>query len=177
MGNELRRFVVREIWKDVVGYEDYFKISNLGRLFGKRSGKILKQHTYGNGRKAVATKIGGRNGTNVRFMIHRLVAEAFIPNPENKPEVNHKDCDPTNNEVGNLEWVTREENMQHWFDSDKFKELDLSQPNRRVFNYDTLLEDFKSSGLSIREFSRQNNYAYASLQHALKFLETGQRYR
>lgn len=172
-----KRSEVEEIWKDVIGYEDYFRVSNLGRVFGKRSGKVLKQYTYQNNRKAIASKIGGRGGMNVRFMVHRIVAEAFIPNPENKPEVNHKDCDPANNEVDNLEWVTREENITHWLESDKFKELDLSKPLLRVFNYETLLQEFEASGLSIRAFAKINGYPYASVQHALKFLRTGKRYK
>lgn len=63
-----------EIWKDVKGYELYFKVSNLGRVLGKRSGKILKQHTNKNGRATLATRIGGRQGEAVTFFVHRLVA-------------------------------------------------------------------------------------------------------
>lgn len=82
---------MEEIFKDVVGFEDYFQISNFGRFFSKRSNKLLKLHINKSGYITLATKIGGRHGTNHCFKIHRVVAEAFIPNPENKPEVNHKD--------------------------------------------------------------------------------------
>lgn len=108
---------MEEVWKDVVGYEDHFRVSNLGRVTSKRTGKILKQHINKQGRAGFATKIGGRNGSCVCFKTHRLVATAFIPNPENKPTVNHKDGNPLNNCVENLEWATHSENIRHAFDT------------------------------------------------------------
>lgn len=167
----------QEIWKDVVGYEDYFKISSLGNLFSKRTNKILKQHIGKRNRKAVSTRIGGRSGVNICFSIHRLVAEAFIPNPDNKPEVNHIDCDPLNNVVSNLEWATREENLQHWLNSEKFKNFDFSKLGNRTINYTNLLEDFVNSGLSMREFAEIRGCSYSGLQHAIKFIKTGRRYK
>ena len=106
-----------EIWKDVIGYEKYFMISNEGRLLSKRTNKILKQHINKNGYCGVTTKIGGRNGIDKYFRIHRLVAEAFIPNHLNKPVVNHKDGNKTNNHLYNLEWTTNSENTQHAVDT------------------------------------------------------------
>lgn len=104
---------MEEVFKDVVGFEDYFQISNLGKIFSKRSNKILKLHTNKSGYVSLATKIGGRQGTSHCFRVHRLVAEAFLPNPENKLEVNHKDGIKTNNKISNLEWVTSSENKIH----------------------------------------------------------------
>jgi hypothetical protein len=103
-----------EVFTDVIGFEDYFQISNLGNVFSKRSSKLLKVHIpKGRGYTSFSTKIGGRNGVNHNFRVHRLVAEAFIPNPLNKREVNHIDGNKFNNVVSNLEWVTPEENMTH----------------------------------------------------------------
>jgi hypothetical protein len=104
---------MQEEWKDVVGYEDYFKVSNFGRVFGKRSNRILKLNIRSDRRVAISTRIGGRNGQVVTFLVHRLVAEAFIPNPERKLTVNHIDGNPSNNMLENLEWATYKENMQH----------------------------------------------------------------
>ena len=104
---------MEEVWRDVVGYEDYFLVSNLGNVYSKRSGKLSKQFRRKNGYMTVANKIGGRCGKNVCFKVHRLVAEAFIPNPENKPFVNHLDSVRSNNTVENLEWVTPKENSEH----------------------------------------------------------------
>lgn len=102
-----------EEYRDVVGFEDYFQISNLGNVFSKRSNRILKQTKSKQGYWTFATEIGGRQGVKHNFYVHRLVAMAFIPNPENKPFVNHIDGCKTNNIVSNLEWVTAKENTIH----------------------------------------------------------------
>ena len=102
-----------EVWKDVVGYEELFSVSNKGRLFSKRTNKILKQNIVGNGYNACVTKLNGRKGSNLVMKIHREVAKAFIPNLDELPFVNHIDGDKLNNNVENLEWVTPRENVVH----------------------------------------------------------------
>lgn len=106
-----------EEWRDVIGYEAYFQISDLGRLYSKRTSRILSQTVSENGYYVHATKIGGRKGKSVCFKIHRLVCEAFHPNPENKPTVNHKDGNKLNNAKDNVEWSSHQENTQHAYDT------------------------------------------------------------
>ncbi|AYD82369.1 HNH homing endonuclease [Acinetobacter phage vB_AbaM_B09_Aci01-1] len=143
---------MEEIWKPVVGYEDLFEISSLGRLLSKRSGRILKQHRHPQGYMNVSTRIGGRLGKNVCFKIHRVVAEAFLSNPDSKPTVNHIDGVKHNNILSNLEWATYQENSQHAVDTG------LSVPVarveiRKVEDHGKLLEDFKSGNYTHRELA------------------------
>jgi hypothetical protein len=99
----------KEIWKDVKGYEGLYQVSNLGRIKSIiRKGKILsnKSHRY-------ISVIFYKNKLRKNIRVHRLVAGAFIPNPENKPQVNHIDGNKKNNNVNNLEWNTQLENIRH----------------------------------------------------------------
>lgn len=116
-----------EIWKPIEGYEGIYSVSNYGRV------KRLQRTMYNSGTKGgiytirekiltprVNTKRHGyceislhKNGKEKRFKIHRLVAIAFIPNPQHLPEVHHKDGNKKNNNVSNLEWVTSKQNKEH----------------------------------------------------------------
>lgn len=111
---------MQEIWKDIPGYEGKYQISNFGNVMSlhfKRSPtnkKLLKQTPDG---KYGYLKVMLRdNGNDKMCTVHRLVAEAFIPNPNNKPNVNHLDTNPKNNRVDNLEWCTQKENIQYGYD-------------------------------------------------------------
>lgn len=101
MGN-----LISEIWKDVKGFDGY-EISNLGNI--KRNGRLLKLSAW-NQYKTIRLRTESNEKT---VYIHRLVAMAFIPNPENKPMINHIDGNKLNNTVSNLEWCTRQENEIH----------------------------------------------------------------
>ena len=103
--------------KDVPGFYNLFMVSEKGDLLSKRTNKILSQTTNKNGYLQHATKVGGREGVNVVIKTHRAVANTFIPNPENKPAVNHINGIKKDNSKNNLEWVTFAENTQHAFDT------------------------------------------------------------
>jgi len=106
---------IEEIWKDVTGFPSY-QVSNLGRAkqLGKphskyNQDKILKLHDT---RKYYGITLFSKSGSK-QVSIHRLIAVEFIPNPENKPQVNHKNGIKLDNRPENLEWVTSKENMVH----------------------------------------------------------------
>lgn len=96
-------------YKVVPDYPKY-QVNTKGEIFNISNGNILKPMQTIHGYLRVG--LYNENGMK-KIVVHRLVAIAFIPNPENKPEVNHKDGDKQNNHKNNLEWSTRHENMQH----------------------------------------------------------------
>lgn len=96
-----------EIWKPVTGYEMY-EVSNTGKI--RRNNKLLNPSLTSKGYYTISLS---KNGKVTKHRLHRLVAEAFIPNPYNKPSVDHKDANRQNNVVSNLQWVSAKENAHN----------------------------------------------------------------
>ena len=93
-----------EVWRDVEGYEGLYKVSNTGKILSLHTGKILKPFSKKGYQYVNLYRTG--DGKKKDFTIHRLVCLAFLPNPKNLPDVNHKDETRDNNDVLNLEWCT-----------------------------------------------------------------------
>lgn len=112
---------INEEWVDIPGYEGHYQISNFGNarslnryISTPRGVRLIKgvplKLTVRNGYYAICVHRGESQKT---MSIHRVVALLFVPNPENKPQVNHKDANKLNNHISNLEWATPQENTQH----------------------------------------------------------------
>ena len=113
-----------EEWKPIKGFEGYYDISNFGRVRSYRINQFMLKEprimtlTDSYGYDYVHLKVKEKNK---RIRVHRLVAEAFIPNPDNKPVIDHIDRNTKNNNVSNLRWCTQKENcnnpnhLRHWY--------------------------------------------------------------
>jgi hypothetical protein len=158
---------VKEIIKDVVGYEKYYTIDIYGNVRSKDrvinnsrgdttriiKGKLLKQVNY-MGYNCVCFCVSGKIKQKT-VKVHRMIAEAFIPNLDNKPCVNHKNGNKIDNRIENLEWCTYAENTQHAFKTGLMKPED-NYKSRIVINvengifYNTAVEAAKSIGINYR---------------------------
>jgi len=103
---------MREIFKDIKGFEGRYQVSNTGKVLNVRTNRLLKPDTTALNYKRV-TLYSGTKGSKKHLPVHRLVALAFVPNPEGYPIVNHKDENPANNCASNLEWCTQKYNLNY----------------------------------------------------------------
>lgn len=179
---------MQEIWKDITGYEGIYQVSNLGRVksldhlrkngkasYQKQKGRMLKQNNRPSTSHHNYKYVGlHRKG----YYVHRLVAQAFIPNPNNLPYVNHKDGNTVNNCVDNLEWVTAKQNTQHAIENglmkcackeqmDKIREKYIKKYSFAIVKKDldgNVLEEFSSAS----EIERKYNYNKTSILRCCK---------
>jgi hypothetical protein len=167
---------MEEIWKDIEDYEGMYQVSNLGNVKSlprKRTIKkerLLKPAINNKGYKMIVLC---KKSKPKMFLVHRLVATAFIPNPNNYPQVNHKDSNPLNNCVNNLEWCTQQENIKYSWDygnNSKYRNTiaentdirikrykhTIARCSKKVFQYN-LLGEYLAEYNSITEASQKNN--------------------
>ena len=126
-----------EEWRAVPGYEGLYEVSNIGNVRNVRRNTLLRLQKTNNGDIQVWLY---KNGRSTGLKVHRLVAQAFLPNPDNLPMINHKDEDKTNNRVENLEWCNAKYNNTYGTRQDKVR--------------DTAIKNGSWSGLSKEEYDK-----------------------
>ncbi len=142
-----------EEWKPVTNYEGIYEVSSQGRV------KSLKQNASRRKRILKPCAKNGylsvnlfKDGACKHAYIHRLVAEAFINNPDNLKEVNHKDCDKTNNSVSNLEWCSRKQNLEHSY-KNGLKRTGENHGGHKLTQEQ--VDEIRSSSLSQKELAKK----------------------
>ena len=150
----------KEIWKDIEGFEGKYQISSMGRvkslnfkLTGKEQIMSLKVNKYGY--KQILLYKDKKYKT---FLIHRLVAQAFIPNPENKPEIDHINTNKTDNRVENLDWCTAEYNHNYGTRNDRIAKA-LSKPVLQFSKTDEFIKKWNS----IMDIKRELNISHQNI--------------
>lgn len=164
---------MNEGWRPVPGYEGIYEVSNLGRVRSldriKRNGRGMKgrivklQEHPKTGYVAIGLY---KDGTEKMTLVHRLVALAFIPNPDNLPEINHKDEDKTNNKADNLEWCNRTYNNNYGTRKQRFLET-IKPKMKRVAQWDwkgNLIKIYPS----FSQASRETNISHGTLGRLLR---------
>lgn len=139
-------------WKDIEGFPNY-QISNLGNVWSKKTNKILKPYKTNKGYLTVGFWL---NGKKKKLSIHRLVAKAFLSNPQNLAEVNHIDGCKTNNNVSNLEWATGSNNVSHAYRTSlrktKLSEIQVAE-----------IKNLIKQGLTQREIASKYNVSHSTI--------------
>lgn len=152
---------MEEIWKDIEGYKGFYKVSNLGNIKSlPRNGtvneeRIIKPCKNNNG----YVKIGLNKEGIIKYKtIHRIVAESFIPNPNNLEQVNHINGNKEDNRVDNLEWCTQSENIKHCMNvlgkmKRKVMKID-TKTNKIIQTFDSTVEAMKETGIDRTNITR-----------------------
>lgn len=162
---------MEEIWKDIVGYEGLYQVSNLGRVkslprlhkyvhgYYMTKEKILSPRVCGKQREYLAVALNV-DGKTKQYKIHRLVATAFIPNPYGYNEINHKDENKGNNKVGNLEWCSRSYNVNYGCRIEKQRKalikpvVAYSKSNKFVREFNSIVDASKFAKVDATNISR-----------------------
>ena len=153
-----------EHWKAIAGYEEIYEVSDLGRVrslkFWKE--KILKPQKDKGGYLHVGLS---KDGQIKHTYVHRLVAEAFIPNPQGLETVNHKDEDKTNNSVANLEWMSNKDNLNYGTRNKRVSEARLNHPafSKKVQMFDKSTGELLATFPSIHEAERVTGIAQSHI--------------
>ena len=176
----MKEITLKEEWKDIKDYEGYYQVSDLGKIRsvdrfvvhsknGNKAFKKGKVFAVGFTNKALIVALS-KNGIKKSFLIYRIVAQQFIPNPENKPEVNHKDGNRLNNKVSNLEWMTRSENEKHAYDTGLYTSRKGIDHPMSITNESDVIEMRKlyNEGVSKKQLATDFKMEYSNVCKIIK---------
>lgn len=157
---------MEEVWKDIVGLEGRYQVSDQSRVRNTKTGRILKTGVFEEGYEQVRFFVDGDKPTK---KVHRLVAEAFIPNPLNLPFVNHINSIRHDNRIENLEWCTAQHNVQHSYDSGSNSNAGENHP-KAILNWEIVYEMRKlhSEGETYSSISEKFGVKYDTAWKAIK---------
>lgn len=145
-----------EVFLSVPGYDGLYEVSNLGNVKSLRTGKLLKQSKDKAGYKILSLT---KDGKSKSFLVHRLVAMAFLPNPDGLPEVNHKDESHDNNVLENLEWISKKGNRNYGTYRERMSMIKKGKPNPRKPKKLTLQDlEPKKNNIDISEMSADTRF-------------------
>lgn len=179
--------ITHKKWKPIVGYEGYYEISNFGNV---RSCERLVNHGLGSGVRKLKSKIItpwndnhgyqvvslSKSGKVKKYKVHRLVAEAFIPNPDNKPTINHINEIRNDNHVANLEWATYQENNNHGGHNQRVSRtlskavVQFDKSGNELADFDNIQDASSATGVHAANIK-------SCLHHANRILAGGYRWR
>jgi hypothetical protein len=160
--------MIKEIWKDLeLPNYGMIKVSNTGKVYSYKAKKELYQRRNSDGYLCI--RIKQIDHTCKEYKIHRLVGMAFIPNPDNKPEINHKDGSRDKNYADNLEWSTHAENVKYKYTIGNDSNVGTKNPNAKL-NEDDVREIRRlyNEGMSAYKIAKQYKRGWQTINHVIK---------
>jgi len=159
-----------EIWCDIVGYEGLYQASNMGRIYSIKYSTIMFQSTKKVSDDYICKTVKLQKDANIKgFGVHRLIALTFIPNPENKPEVDHIDNNPSNNQASNLQWATKGDQTRWAYERGRDRKGGDKAHTAKLTNEQVKELRLKyKNGVTYSELKKQYQISESSLSNIIK---------